>query len=186
MYTDLAASDIAFGWGSSGSFNETMRIKGTGSIGIGTSAPTAKLSVNGTANNATGTWGVFSDERVKTISNDFTDGLNIIKQINPVKFRYNEEAPFKTDEEQIGIIAQDLEKIAPYMVSKQAYRQFNDLREVNNQAYVFLLINAVKEQQVQIESLQKENREQKKFYEVQQQRIANLEQIVKELSRKVN
>ncbi len=60
------------------------------------------------------------------------------------------------------------------------------LREVNNQAYVFLLINAVKEQQVQIEMQQKENAVQKKLYNDQQQRINNLETTVKELTRKVN
>ncbi|MEI7472249.1 MAG: hypothetical protein WCJ85_08315 [Chitinophagaceae bacterium] len=59
-------------------------------------------------------------------------------------------------------------------------------REVNNQAYVFLLINAVKEQQVQIETQQKENAVQKKLYNDQQQRINNLETTVKELTRKVN
>ncbi len=60
------------------------------------------------------------------------------------------------------------------------------LREVNNQAYVFLLINAVKEQQVQIETQQKENAVQKKLYNDQQQCINNLETTVKELTRKVN
>jgi hypothetical protein len=150
-----------------------------GNVGIGTTAPTAKLSVNGTANNATGNWGVFSDERVKTISGNFTDGLNVIRQINPVTFNYNDNAPFKTTDEQIGIVAQDLEKVAPYMVSKQHYQQFADLREVNNQAYVFLLINAVKEQQAQIDNQQKESAEQK-------ERIDKLEKIVKELSLKVN
>ena len=40
--------------------------------------------------------------------------------------------------------------MAPYMVSQQENGAFKDLREVNNQAYVFLLINAVKEQQALI------------------------------------
>ena len=179
LYTQDINGNIAFGYGSSGAFTETMRIKGNGNVGIGTSSPTAMLSVNGTANNSTGNWTVFSDERIKTITDDFTDGLSVIKKIQPVKFRYNDDAPFKSDEEQIGIVAQDLEKIAPYMVSQKPYKEFNDLREVNNQAYVFLLINAVKEQQVQIEAQKKEN-------DGQKQRIDDLEKIVKELSRKAN
>ncbi|MEI7965835.1 MAG: tail fiber domain-containing protein, partial [Chitinophagaceae bacterium] len=179
LYTQDINGNIAFGYGSSGAFTETMRIKGNGNVGIGTSSPTAMLSVNGTANNSTGNWTVFSDERIKTITDDFTDGLTVIKKIQPVKFRYNDNAPFKSDEEQIGIVAQDLEKIAPYMVSQKPYKEFNDLREVNNQAYVFLLINAVKEQQVQIEAQKKEN-------DGQKQRIDDLEKIVKELSRKAN
>lgn len=124
-------------------------------VGIGTTGPTAKLSVNGDANNATGVWGVFSDERVKTITGEFTDGLNVIKQMRPITFNYNEKAPYKTSNQQVGIVAQELEKIAPYMVSKKTFDNFNDLREVNSQAYVFLLINAVKEQQHKIEELEK-------------------------------
>jgi hypothetical protein len=177
IYTDGSSSDIAFGHGNSAAFTERMRIEGTCNVGIGTLLPTAKLSVNGAANNTTGVWAIFSDERIKTISSDFTDGLNIIRQIQPVNFVYNDKAPFKSDDAQIGIVAQDLEKIAPYMVSKQSYQQFNDLREVNNQAYTFLLINAVKEQQVQIESQQKENREQKS-------RIDKLEKLVDEFAKK--
>lgn len=136
-------------------WNTTGLVINHGDVGIGTTGPTAKLSVNGSANNATGVWGVFSDERVKTIIGEFTDGLNVIKNMRPVKFNYNEKAPYKTSNEQVGIVAQELEKIAPYMVNKKAYDSFTDLREVNNQAYVFLLINAVKEQQVRIEALEK-------------------------------
>jgi hypothetical protein len=135
---------------------ELMRIQGDGNVGIGTNAPTAKLSVNGTANNTTGAWGVFSDERIKTVTNEFTDGLNVIEQINPVVFTYNADAPFANNKQQVGVVAQELEKIAPYMVSAQAFAQYKDLREVSNQAYTFLLINAVKEQQAQIEAMKKE------------------------------
>ncbi len=158
LYTQDINGNIAFGYGSSSAFTETMRIKGNGNVGIGTSAPSAMLSVNGTANNATGSWAVFSDSRIKTITDDFTDGLSVIKKIQPIKYRYNENAPFKINEEQIGIVAQDLEKIAPYMVSQKPYEGFSDLRAVNNQAYVFLLINAVKEQQEQIEQQAKEKK----------------------------
>jgi hypothetical protein len=139
-------------------------IGSTGYVGIGTDAPTAKLSVNGTANNSTGAWGVFSDERIKTVTNDFTDGLNVIEKINPVIFKYNSDAPFTTGKEQVGVVAQELEKIAPYMVSQQPVANYKDLREVSNQAYTFLLINSVKEQQriiegqnKRIETLEKEN-----------------------------
>ncbi len=49
IHTPEKESDIAFGYGSSGSFTETMRITGNGSVGIGTKDPDpkAKLQVNG-------------------------------------------------------------------------------------------------------------------------------------------
>ena len=143
-------------------------------LGIGTMTPTEKLSVNGAAVNATGVWAVFSDERIKTIKGEFTDGLELIKKIRPVKFLYNDKAPFQNGTEQIGIVAQELEKLAPYMVTQKNYGGFNDLREVNNQAYVFLLINAVKQQQAQIEKLQDENVRQKKLFEEQAADIKRL------------
>lgn len=135
-----------------------------GNIGINTAAPTATLSVNGTANNTTGSWDVFSDSRIKSINSPFTDGLNVINKINPIKFNYKTNAPFKADREQIGIIAQELEKIAPYMVSQREFNDIKDLREVNNQAYVFLLINAVKELSAQNEKLSHQNDELKLQY----------------------
>lgn len=47
IHSDYDFSDIAFGYGNATSFNEKMRIKGTGEVGIGTSTPTAELEVNG-------------------------------------------------------------------------------------------------------------------------------------------
>jgi hypothetical protein len=147
-------------------------------LGVGTMSPIEKLSVNGAAVNATGVWGVFSDARIKTVKSEFTDGLDVIKKIKPVKFVYNEKAPFQNHTEQIGIVAQDLEKLAPYMVTEKSYGDYKDLREVNNQAWVFLLINAVKQQQVQIEKLSEENARQKNQFEQQATEISRLKLAV--------
>ncbi|HPF91622.1 MAG TPA: tail fiber domain-containing protein, partial [Flavobacteriales bacterium] len=132
-------------------------VKGSGRVGIGTAAPTAKLSVNGTANNSTGSWGVFSDARIKTVQREFTDGLSVIDRLRPVVFTYNADAPFEAEGEQVGIVAQELEELAPYMVSTTEHGDIHDLREVNNQAYTFLLINAVQELNAKVNALQLEN-----------------------------
>lgn len=47
LHTNDVSADIVFGYGSSNVFNETMRIKGTGNVGIGTNNPQSTLDVNG-------------------------------------------------------------------------------------------------------------------------------------------
>ena len=47
VFTPGAGNDSALGYGPSASMTETMRVKGNGNVGIGTSSPAQKLSVSG-------------------------------------------------------------------------------------------------------------------------------------------
>lgn len=47
IHSDQSVSDIAFGYGRSDAFNENVRFKGNGNVGIGTNNPGAKLDVSG-------------------------------------------------------------------------------------------------------------------------------------------
>ena len=125
----------------------------------------ALVLTNGATYTSTGTVGSFSDMRIKKNIQSFTDGLDVVTKINPVSFNYNEQAPFITDANQVGIIAQELEKVAPYMVETTSQKGIEDLKSVNNQAYVFLLINAVKELAEQNKAQQQQLDEQKKIIE---------------------
>ena len=116
----------------------------------------------GAALTATGSVGNFSDGRLKENVRPFTDGLNVIGQINPVQFQYKPDAPFATAQPQVGIVAQELEKAAPYMVHQTEESGYDDLRWVNNQAYIFLLINSVKELKAKVEAQQAEIEQLKK------------------------
>ncbi|NDC75208.1 hypothetical protein EBZ70_07980 [bacterium] len=46
IHSDSSGADVAFGYGSSASFTERMRVKGNGNVGIGTSSPGEKLTIN--------------------------------------------------------------------------------------------------------------------------------------------
>lgn len=132
---------------------ELMRIQGNGNVGIGTGAPTAMLSVNGTANKpGGGSWTVFSDKRLKSDIKSYQDGLSTLLKISPVKYHYNEISGCDTNPEYVGVIAQELKEIAPYMVSN--FKKDNtEYLQVDNSAMTYMLINAVKEQQLQIQEL---------------------------------
>jgi uncharacterized coiled-coil protein SlyX len=135
-----------------------------GNVGIGTTAPTATLSVNGTANKpGGGSWAVFSDRRLKKDIRLYADGLNSVLAINPVKFKYNGISVADTTTEYIGVIAQELEEVSPYMINTIDI-EGTEYLEVDNSAMTYMLINAVKELNAMIEE--------------QQERIAELEATI--------
>ncbi len=112
------------------------------------------LIVGGTASKpGGGTWDVPSDARLKQNIKPYSDGLQQLLQISPVFFQYNQLSGYKTDKEYIGVVAQELDPIAPYMVAKDD----KGFLKVDNSSMTYMLINAVKEQQQTIEQLKKEN-----------------------------
>jgi hypothetical protein len=64
------------------------------------------------------TWTVVSDSRLKTNITPFQDGLNIIRKINPVNYKYNGMGGLPTGNSFIGVIAQQVQSVAPYCVGK--------------------------------------------------------------------
>lgn len=124
-------------------------------VGIGTSAPTALLSVNGTANKpGGGSWAVFSDERLKKITGQYNTGLKAVMQLQPLRYEYkaNNGAGVKMDGEFIGFGAQAVQQVIPEAVTTNS----NGYLMVNNDPIIWTMLNAIKEQQKQIEELQKE------------------------------
>ncbi|RLD51278.1 MAG: hypothetical protein DRJ05_18590 [Bacteroidetes bacterium] len=128
----------------------------SGNVGIGTAAPSAKLSVNGTANKpGGGSWTVFSDARSKENVENYSKGLDELLQLRPVSFNYKEEFEWGTDT-YVGLIAQELEKVVPTMVTSKEIKGISDFKEVDPNELLYILINSVKEQQKQIEGQQKQ------------------------------
>jgi hypothetical protein len=124
-----------------------------GNVGIGTTTPTTKLYVNGdiTANSVAGT----SDSRFKTNIRPVTNALNKVKSLQGVYFNWNQKAfPEKEfgAQDELGFIAQEVEKIVPEVVTKDKSK--DEYRSVKYDKVVALLVEAIKEQQKQIEKLQ--------------------------------
>jgi len=123
-----------------------------GNVGIGINAPTTKLYVNGdiTANSIAGT----SDLRYKTNVRSITSPLEKVKSLRGVYFNWDQKSfPDKnfSDNTELGFIAQEVEKVLPEVVSKDKTPE--EYRSVKYDKVVALLVEAIKEQQKQIDSL---------------------------------
>lgn len=132
-----------------------MTILGSGNVGIGYTDPSYPLSVNGTID-ATG-YHTTSDIRFKKDVQPITDALNKILELQGVSFNWDKTSASELnfdDQTHFGFIAQDIEKILPQVVSTA-----NDNNQTKSVAYgdvVPVLVEAIKEQQQQIEVLKAE------------------------------
>ena len=138
--------------------NVFFDVGNTGRVGIGTSAPDQMLSVNGEASKiGGGSWQSFSDERLKNIKGQFRTGLNAIMQLRPLRYEYKKDNPvgINSDKEFIGFGAQAVQKVIPEAVSANAQGYLM----VNSDPILWSMVNAIQEQQRQIEELKKEIRQ---------------------------
>ena len=140
--------------------NLYLQING-GNVGIGnTGSPGFQLEITGTAGKpGGGNWSTSSDRRLKQNIMPYTDGLSSLLKINPVWYQYNSLSGYDVTKKYVGIIAQDLQSVSPYMVSESTVKKApdgNGYLQVDNSAMTYMLINAIKEQQQQIETLSKE------------------------------
>lgn len=162
LYSQTVAGigQIFFGAGS-----ERMRIHNTtGRIGIGVTNPSfqLQLSTNSAAKPTSNVWTVTSDSRVKENIRDYTTGLEAILKIEPKLYDYNGKAGFEKTKNNIGIIAQDMQKVMPETVNAYNTKLNEDdaedteLLSFDGHAVTFALINAVKDLKAEIEELKKQ------------------------------
>jgi hypothetical protein len=134
-------------------------------VGIGTDNPGYKLTINGAAWCSSGAW-TGSDIRWKKNISDLDDALQGVMSLQAVNYDLRtEEFPQMGFESgsQIGLIAQDVEKIFPLLVNTDN----NGFKAVAYDKLSVVLVEAVKEQQLQIQS--------------QNDKIARLEKMVEEM-----
>ena len=126
-----------------------------GRVGIGTNAPDQLLSVNGEASKVGGgSWATFSDERLKNIKGQFNSGLSAVMRLQPIRFEYKPNNPLGINSkgEHVGFGAQSVQQVIPEAVS----RTESGYLQINNDPILWTMLNAIKEQQKEIEQLRTE------------------------------
>lgn len=141
-------------------------IDASGNVGIDTTTTSSyTLTVNGTigaqnwysdtsGNLYPNTVIYASDRRLKTDIKPITDALDKLATLNPVTFRWDQDANKKygftgDDRQHIGLIAQDVEKVFPETVITDA----KGIKRVDYPALVSPLVEALKEQQAEMAQL---------------------------------
>lgn len=139
-----SAGNIVLGYGS------------FGNVGIGL-APAYKLDVGGSIHGSS--FPVSSDIRFKENITELTDVLEKIKDIRGVTFDWNDTYASlgrAIPGRQMGLIAQEVEKVFPELVTTWSQEGVNDYRSVDYGRFAAVLLKAIQEQQGQIEELQEE------------------------------
>ncbi|MGL5075339.1 MAG: tail fiber domain-containing protein, partial [Waterburya sp.] len=126
-----------------------------------------------------GSWTVFSDKRLKDEIQPYKSGLDIIKQINPITYKYTKKSnkelveegllekcviensdgeydelkaslcAINSDKVHVGVIAQEVKEVLPLTVTEDKC----GVLQFDNSELVYTLINAVKELSEQVDYL---------------------------------
>jgi len=128
--------------------NERMRIQSNGNVGIAMTNPSVALDVTGDIE-YTGTITDVSDERFKENIVDINNPISKIQGINGVYFNM-----IGSDKRELGVIAQNVQKVLPEAVS--VVDPEKGYLGVDYTSLVPVLIEAIKEQQRQIQALRQD------------------------------
>jgi hypothetical protein len=107
------------------------------------------------ANGAT-SWSTYSDERLKNINGNIENAIEKLSNIRAVKYSWKKD---ETNKENLGLIAQDIDKVLPQVIEKSKAFDENDDTEYLSVRYTELipvLVKAIQEQQAQIEAQQQQ------------------------------
>ncbi|MBA3810571.1 MAG: tail fiber domain-containing protein [Caulobacteraceae bacterium] len=133
-----------------------------GNIGVNTGSPTLNFYVNGSAG-GTQAWSSSSDARLKRNVVTITNALGLVEHLRGVRFEWlavserkaGKDLTLPIGEKEIGFVAQEVETVVPEAVTRPASGS-NGTYGVKEGSLVPLLVEAIKEQQTQIDQLRAE------------------------------
>jgi hypothetical protein len=111
-----------------------------------------------------------SSIRYKTNIKRFTGGLDLVRQLRPVTFNWRSD-----NSRDLGLVAEDVARIDPLLVTRNSD---GGVEGVKYDRVGVVLVNAVNEQQSQIEAQQKQIDAQKQTIEQQQAEIDALKKLI--------
>lgn len=136
-----------------------------------------------------GSWSSTSDARTKKDVSPYTDGLSVIRRLDPVNYTYNGLGGTPDGLKGIGFIAQDVKDIVPYMV-KSEMKKLRETDEKETEVFYldpsamdFLNLNAIKDLDLRIDGLEAKV---EKRDEEQDAKIRELERKIEELEARVD
>jgi hypothetical protein len=102
-----------------------------------------------------------SDSRVKSNVTTLTDGIDIVKQLRPVTYKYNSKSEFYTARDdtttRYGFVADEVKTVAPQYTSTGEGKvdgvAVSDFKTLSATKMIPMLVKAIQEQQVIIDSL---------------------------------
>jgi single-stranded DNA-binding protein len=159
-------------WTLAGTTNAYFNL--AGNVGIGTTNPVQKLHVVGDIASTGKVTSYYSDERLKTNISNISNSLDIINNIKGFYYEPNEIAislGIKNRGREVGLSAQDVNRMVPEVVSLAPIDIHRDLHNnlvsksgsnyltVNYERLIPILVESIKELNIQITQLKLENAE---------------------------
>jgi len=179
VYSEVAPGTLGLGGTNYGIY---ASVSGNNNLGAG---PNYAGYFNGDVVTAGGSY-FYSDGRIKKDITSINSSLSIIKQLNPVNYNFeiegNKNLALPT-EKQYGFISQEVQKILPEFTKTlihpatldESGREISPKKEVlglNYNGFIAILTKGIQEQQVNIESLEKQLAEQKTLIDDLNQKLS--------------
>ena len=133
-----------------------------------------------------------SDRKLKKNVAKYVKGLDVILNLNPITYNYNGLSSTETTTKHVGIFAQELQKIAPELVKE--YSHFVEEQEtgqmvlednylkVNQLGLIYVMANAIKEQNELIENKNEQLEDLSKEIELMKESLSEINQNIEQLN----